>query len=399
MAGRVGVMGILLVVCVLAGGVIGYGVGRSVAPAESGFSPDDQVSGVRTAAGQAGVERDSVNAAIAGSRESAITHAVSVATPAVVGINVIELRQYRRWSPWGDDPFFRNFFGDDVVTQQVQDLGSGFLISPDGYILTNDHVAGNAKEITVTMTGGHTYKAELVGSDQVTDVALLKIDGKDLPYLRLGNSDNIIIGEWAIALGNPFGLFERNNKPTVTVGVVSSTDMNLRAQEGRSYRGMIQTDAAINAGNSGGPLINSVGEVIGMNAVIYTMNQGNIGIGFAIPINKVKTIVAELKRSGKVEREFWTGLEIQPVDRRIARYFGLTRVEGVIISDVKNGSPADKAGLKVGDIILEANGEKIVDESSLVGVVDDARTGDVVKLKIFRDRDEMTVNLRLERRR
>jgi len=392
-------MGILLVVCVVTGGVIGYGIGKSAAPAETGVVFDEPLFQSGGAATQNVAGRDSTNTAITGSRESAITHAVSVATPAVVGINVIELRQYRRWSPWGDDPFFRNFFGDDVVTQQVQDLGSGFIISPDGYILTNDHVAGNAKEITVTMTSGHTYKAELVGTDQVTDVALLKIDGQNLPYLRLGNSDDIIIGEWAIALGNPFGLFERNNKPTVTVGVVSSTDMNLRAQEGRNYRGMIQTDAAINAGNSGGPLINSVGEVIGMNAVIYTMNQGNIGIGFAIPINKVKAIVAELKRSGKVERAFWTGLEIQPVDRRIARYFGMKSVEGVIVSDVANGSPADKAGLKVGDIILEANGEKIVDQSSLIGVIDDAGPSEVVKLKIFRDQEETTISLRPERRR
>jgi serine protease Do len=250
------------------------------------------------------------------------------------------------------------------------------------------------------MTNGEKHKAELVGTDQVSDVALLKIDGKNLPYLKLGNSDDVIIGEWVIALGNPFGLFAVNDKPTVTVGVVSSTGMNLSAQEGRIYKGMIQTDAAINAGNSGGPLVNSVGEVIGVNAVIYSPSRegGNIGLGFAIPINRVKSIMAELKRSGKVEREFWTGLEIQAVDRRIAKYFGLERVEGVIISDVKRGSPGDRAGFKVGDIILAANGEKVTDESSLMSVIDDAKVGDVVALKVIREKKEVQIKLKLEKR-
>ncbi len=292
---------------------------------------------------------------------------VAEASPAVVGINVTEVRQYRYRSPWGDDPFFRQFFGDRTYTQQVQGLGSGFLISADGYILTNDHVAGNAKEITVTLTDGEKYKAELVGTDQVSDIALLKIDGKNLPFLRLGNSDDVIIGEWVIAFGNPFGLFDISDKPTVTVGVVSATKMNLRAEEGRVYRGMIQTDAAINSGNSGGPLVNSVGEVIGVNSVIYTPNQGSIGLGFAIPINRVKTIVAELKRSGKDRAGVLDRLEVQTVDARVARYFGLDKAEGVIVSDVKTRkSGRTGRASRCGDIILEANGEKITDESRIV---------------------------------
>ena len=248
------------------------------------------------------------------------------------------------------------------------------------------------------MTGGDEYRAELMGSDQISDIALLKIDGRDLPYLKLGDSDDVLIGEWVIALGNPFGLFDVADKPTVTVGVVSATGMNLRAREGRAYRGMIQTDAAINSGNSGGPLVNSLAEVIGVNAVIFTPNQGNIGLGFAIPVNRVKTIVDELKRSGKIEREYWTGFEVQAVDRRIARYFGLSRVEGVIISDIKDGSPAERAGFEVGDIILEANGERIDDVYSLIAILDEASTGDVIRLKIFRERETVQKNLRLERR-
>jgi serine protease Do len=393
-----------IVVPLGAGLAIGYAIGHgtgagteSVSETPAGSAAGEPMWGAGGSA-ESQQSRDSLSDVISGSRRTAITRAVSAASRAVVGINVVELRQFRQWSPWGDDPFFRHFFGDQTYTERVQGLGSGFLVSPDGYILTNDHVAGNAKEITVTMTDGKQYQAKLVGSDLVTDIALLKVDGGNFPYLRLGSSDDVIIGEWVIALGNPFGLFQVNDKPTVTVGVVSATGMNLRAQEGRVYRGMIQTDAAINSGNSGGPLINSLGDVIGVNSVIYTPNQGNIGVGFAIPINRVKRIMAELRRNGKVERAFWTGLEIQPVDRRIARYFGLSSVEGVIVTEVKRGSPADRAGFKVEDVILEVNGEKIYDESSLVAIVDDAAEGESIRVKVFRNRKSIDLRLRLERR-
>jgi serine protease Do len=399
MIARVGGLLLLVLATSLGGGVIGYSVAKNAsvetAPASTpdGEGTFEQAFAVNTDAQR----RASVGETLMGGRRNAITRAVAAASPAVVGINVVELRQYRQVSPWGDDPFFRQFFGDRTYTQQVQGLGSGFIISPDGYILTNDHVAGNAKEITVTMTNGKQFKATLVGTDLISDIALLKIDGKDLPYTRLGTSDDVIIGEWVIALGNPFGLFDINDKPTVTVGVVSNTGMKIESGEGRVYRDMIQTDAAINSGNSGGPLLNATGEVIGVNSVIYTPNQGNIGLGFAIPINRVKTVVAELRRSGKIERNFWTGLQIQAVDRRIARYFGLDKVQGVIVSEVKRSSPADRAGMREGDIIIEANGEKVNDEASLVAIVDDAHTGDSLKLKVIRDRHEMNVVLRLEK--
>jgi len=394
MRGKVLVIILMLLLPLVGGGLIGYNLGQK--------SPDREVVATEAKYEPVPVQdsrsRDSVSSTVSVSRRNAITRTVADASPAVVGITVTEVRQYRYRSPWGDDPFFRHFFGDQTYTQQVQGLGSGFLISADGYILTNDHVAGNAKEITVTLTNGEKYKAELIGTDMVSDITLLKIDGKNLPFLRLGNSDDVIIGEWAIAFGNPFGLFDISDKPTVTVGVVSATRMNLRAEEGRVYRGMIQTDAAINSGNSGGPLLNSVGEVIGVNSVIYTPNQGSIGLGFAIPINRVKTIVAELKRSGKIEREYWTGLEVQTVDARVARYFGLEKAEGVIVSDVKRGSPGARAGFKVGDIIREVNGEKVTDESSIVSMIDDARVGDVLAMKIYRDRNTINLSLKLEKR-
>jgi serine protease Do len=392
------VVGLVVLLPFIGGGLLGYNFGHSsgsvvVVPSTFDGAPFQEAQTV----GYSRDERDSVNDIVSHSRRNAITRTVALVSPAVVGINVTEVRQYRQWSPWGDDPFFRQFFGDRVYTQRVQGLGSGFIISADGYILTNDHVAGNAKEITVTLTNGTKYNARLIGTDQVSDISLLKIDAKELPNIKLGNSDDVITGEWVIALGNPFGLFDISDKPTVTVGVVSATGMNLRAQEGRVYKGMIQTDASINSGNSGGPLVNSVGEVIGVNSVIYTPNQGSIGLGFAIPINRVKSIVAELKRSGKIDREWYTGLEIQTVDIRVARYFGLDKAEGVIVSDVKGGSPGDRAGFRVGDIILEANGEKVADEAALSSIVNDLRVGDVVKMKVMRDRKTMDLRLKLEK--
>jgi len=339
---------------------------------------------------------------IASSRENAITRAVRKVSPAVVGINVTEVREYVDpfFQFFGDDPFFRRFFGDRTIRQKVRALGSGFVISPDGYIVTNDHVAGNAAEITVTMTSGKRVSARLIGTDPVTDVALLKIDGDNLPYLGLGNSDETVVGEWAIAFGNPFGLFEINDKPTVTVGVISSTQMNLGRVDNRLYRDMIETDAAINGGNSGGPLVDAHGDVIGVNTLIFTGGQSStyVGYGFAIPINRVKKVVAELKRSGKVDRDVSVGFQVQDVDLRIARILGLPRAAGVIISEVVRGGAADKAGLQEGDVILEVNGQGIGSELDLYTLLTDAKPGDVWRMKIFRSQKTITITMNLQRR-
>jgi serine protease Do len=341
-------------------------------------------------------DKDKTNDDVSNSRRNAITRTVALVSPAVVGINVTEIRTYREY----DDPFMQYFFGDRRYQQKVQSLGSGFLISSDGYILTNDHVAGNAAKIVVTMTNGEKYDAKLIGSDVVTDVALLKIEGKNLPYIKMGNSDEVLIGEWAIAFGNPFGLFEINDKPTVTVGVISNINVTLdRVDEKRVYKNLLQTDAAINTGNSGGPLVNSVGEVIGMNTIIYSPNQGSVGLGFAIPINKVRNILKELKDHGKVEREFWTGLEIQGINAGIARYYGLKKSEGVIITDVAKNSPGDKVELKPGDIITDINGTKIIDENTVFDLIKDAKAGDVLNLKVFRNDRTTDIALKLEKKK
>lgn len=336
------------------------------------------------------------------SRRNIITQTVQKVSPAVVGINVIEIRQYRDpFSYFFDDPFFRQFFGDRRnYSQRIQGLGSGFIISPDGYIITNDHVAGNASEITVTMTDGTHHKAEIIGTDPVSDICLLKIDGENLPFLELGNSEDIIIGEWVIALGNPFGLFELNDQPTVTVGVISARGMNLEPINNRYYINMLQTDAPINGGNSGGPLVNSLGQVIGMNTLIFTAggSQGNIGLGFAIPINKVRKIATELKEKGKIERDFQIGMSIQSIDEGIARYYDLKTTRGVIVTKIVPNSPADKADIRAGDIITEIEGYKINNEKVLFGVFQEFRVNQTISLKIIRDNNEMIKRMKLVRK-
>lgn len=337
---------------------------------------------------------------ISESRENAITRAVKKVSPAVVGINVEEVREVQDpFSMFNNDPFFKQFFGNRGPQKQVvKELGSGYIISPDGYILTNDHVAGNATKISVTMTNGETIEAKLIGSDKNSDVALLKIDKNNLDYVKLGNSDDVIIGEWVIALGNPFGLFEINDKPTVTVGVVSAKDMKVNAEGNRVYKDMIQTDASINAGNSGGPLVNAEGEVIGMNTIIFTgggYSTGSIGVGFAISINRVKKLMEEIKVNGKIERNFNVGFRIQGIDDRIAKYLKLDKAEGVVVTEVMRGSLSDNAGLKPEDVIIEANGEIIKNERDLLFIINDLRTGDNLNMKIIRDGSRKEIDMKL----
>ncbi|RMI26242.1 MAG: PDZ domain-containing protein [Calditrichaeota bacterium] len=305
-----------------------------------------------------------------------------------------------------DDPFWQYFFPelfrDQVYERKVESLGSGFIISEDGYVVTNEHVVGNAAEIIVTMTNGRRYEAHLVGSDYLTDIALLKIEGEDLPYIEFGDSDNLIVGEWVIALGNPFGLFELNDKPTVTVGVISAVDRDWgRTNDGRLYMDMIQTDAAINRGNSGGPLVNSLGQVIGMNAFIYTgsqYEQGFVGIGFAIPINKIKEVVAELRDRGQINRQYWLGIyDAQDVTPMIVAALELPVDYGVIISSLARNGPAYKAGLRQYDVIIEVQGTTVHNQREMLQVLrsSDLKVGDKIRVKAIRNGEvrEFTITL------
>jgi serine protease Do len=335
------------------------------------------------------------------SRNNLITETVKNVSPAVVGINVTEIRTYRDpyASFFGNDPFFQQFFGNKTYNQEVKSLGSGTIISKDGYILTNDHVAGNADKIVVTLTDGTHKNAKIVGSDPVSDICVLKIEGDNLPYIPFGNSDDVMIGEWVIALGNPFGFFEINDQPTVTVGVISAKGMNVDPVNNRYYLGMLQTDASINSGNSGGPLVNSLGELIGMNTLIYTAGgTGSIGLGFAIPVNKVKKIIDDIKKFGKIDRSFWTGIYAQNIDDGILKYYKLSSARGVIVTNVQKNSPAYKAGIEGGDIILSIGNVRISNYNSFVGTLLEFKTGDSINLEILRDNNLITKKMTLDKK-
>ena len=342
-----------------------------------------------------------VNDQVSNSRRTAITRAVEGVSDAVCGINVTQIRQARR-SNYYDDPFLRFFFPERIPRQAIKSLGSGFLISSDGFILTNEHVVNNASEILVVLSDGSTHNAEVVGSDYITDIALIKIEGNNYDYIRFGDSENVIIGEWVIALGNPFGIFEINSKPTVTVGVVSAVDRDFGRQSNeRVYQDMIQTDAAINQGNSGGPLVNSLGEVIGMNTFIYTgsdYNTGSIGLGFALPSNHIIRVIKDLREHGEVNRRFRTGLEVEDTSPIVARYFRLGSTSGVIVTDIEKSSSAARAGLEVRDIILEVNDKKIVDEGDIWSVIEnsDLRGGDKLNFKVLRGQRILNISMKLE---
>jgi len=342
-------------------------------------------------------------------RQNAITRAVAKVSPAVVGINVLQVRRIVKRSPFSvDDPLWRmlfpELFRDQVYEQKVQSLGSGFIISPDGYLVTNEHVVEDAQKILVTMTNGKRYDAKIVGSDRVTDISLLKIDDKNLPYIEWGDSDDLLVGEWVIALGNPFGLFELNDKPTVTVGVVSAVDRDWGRipETGRLYMDMIQTDAAINHGNSGGPLVNSLGQAIGMNTFIFTgsrYQEGSVGIGFAIPANRIREIVKELKEKGEIKRDYWLGIaKVQDLTPYIARALDIKVEQGVIIAQIEPGSPAQKAGLRVEDVIVALNGKKITSAQELIDALQnsDLRVGDVLTFDIVRENRKLKIKVKLE---
>jgi len=285
----------------------------------------------------------------------AFTDVAKKATPAVVFLKVesAPLQEddlYGGMNPFGDE-FFRRFFGTPPGGQQKPQpqisQGSGFLVSSDGYIMTNAHVVRGADKITVVFNDGREMDGSVVGADSHTDVAIIKIEGKNFPFLKLGDSDKMEIAEWVIAIGSPFQL-----EASVTVGVVSAKGrQNLRIND---FEDFIQTDAAINPGNSGGPLLNLNGEVIGINTAIFSRNGGYMGIGFAIPSKMATYVMKQIIESGVVTRGF-LGVSLQPIDKDLADAFGLEKPEGALISEIVKGSPADKAGLKQGDIILEYN--------------------------------------------
>lgn len=289
-------------------------------------------------------------------------------------------------NPYGVPPdqlpeIFRHLFENRGQPHQreARSLGSGFIISADGYVLTNYHVIADADEISVRFSDRQEYVAEVIGKDRRSDIALLKIDGKKLPTVRFAKPGDLKVGEWVLAIGSPFGL-----DYSVSQGIVSAIGRSIPNERNENYVPFIQTDVAINPGNSGGPLFNLEGEVVGINSQIYTRSGGSIGLSFSIPVGLVLDVTAQLKAGGKVSRG-WLGVGIQDVDKDLARSFGLSKPAGALVSHVEPGSPADAAGFEVGDVILTFDGQKILESSDLPHVVGLTRPGDKVPVQIMRN--------------
>jgi serine protease Do len=335
-------------------------------------------------------------------RDNAIVEATRRLSPAVVSVTAIRQKVVPR------DPFYQWFQqyyygqlppGERYSNLEYSVLGSGVVVDPDGYILTNEHVIRDAGKIYVTMSDGTQAEATVAGSTFSYDLALLKIQAKNLPYATLGDSDKLVPGEWVIAIGSPFGYLLNDTQPTVTVGVVSALHRDVKSSSENQplFMNMIQTDAAVNPGNSGGPLASSDGEVIGINTFIFSTGQGsNVGMGFAMPVNTAKMIIDEIRRYGRV-REPWTGLQIGELTSDMAQRKGIGVESGLLVTAVS--SPAVEAGIKAGDVVLEINGAKIANVDQALRAFFGHRVGDVLNVTIFRDGKKSSVQLKLTEQR
>ena len=327
---------------------------------------------------------------------------VKEAAPSVVNIystHIVHMRSFP--NPFFDDPFFRQFFGDRSgpndnreITRREQVLGSGVIVSPNGYILTANHVVDGADEIKVVIgDNDKKFTCKVVGTDRQTDVAVLKIDAKDLPAITLGDSDQLEVGDIVLAIGNPFGLSR-----TVTMGIVSALGRHGYGINGpNGYEDFIQTDAAINHGNSGGALVDAEGRLVGINTWIASSSGGSEGIGFAVPINIARYAMERLINGGKVTRAF-LGVALQDVDASLAKSFDLPNQSGALVSDVSTNTPAEKAGIKSGDVIVEFNGKEVTDAHSLQLTVSECAPGSPAAIKLIRDGRARTINVTLGER-
>jgi serine protease Do len=337
--------------------------------------------------------------AIAHSRQNAITNAVREVSPAVVSVTVTEVVDGRGTM---HDEFIRFFFGHGIE-REFTSVGSGFIISEDGLIVTNQHVVGkNAKEIVIANLQGETYDAKLIGSDELTDIALLKIESDGpFPFVEFSDSDEVIVGEWALAMGNPFGLFE-DGQPAVTVGVVSAKNRDFRPDPNypRVYMDMIQTDAAINQGNSGGPLLNSEGKVIGVNTFIYTggTSAGFVGLSFAIPSNRVERIINQLLTAGEVVLDYDPGMKFTSMTEPLIHRYRLPYIQGLLVTSVNKNGPALESGVMPGDIILRIGDERVLSKMHAWALMREYKVGDTMELELLRDGEPYYTEMLLRKR-
>jgi serine protease Do len=332
------------------------------------------------------------------SRRNAIVSASQRVSPAVVSVSVTATRTVRS-DPFGGmphDEFFDRFFPPMEYQQHVSGLGSGVIVDAGGLVVTNEHVVRDADEVKVTLTDGRQVSARVLGATDVYDLAVLKIEGSKLPAAPLGDSDDLVVGEWAIAIGSPFGYLLNDPHPTVTAGVVSATGRDIKSEvtDAGMYKNMIQTDAAINPGNSGGPLVNADGEVIGINTFIFTQSGGSIGLGFAIPINLVKRVLSEIRTYGHV-RIAWPGMTLQPVTPFVAQRLGFTDLGGLVVSRVDDGGPAAKASIRVGDRVRKVNGQTVNSLDDARRGIYGAEVGDRLRLTVERSGKTLDLTLTL----
>lgn len=324
---------------------------------------------------------------------NALADVAAAVTPSVVNISTTKtVKQENPLYPFFEDPFLRKFFGQPDGSgggryQEFKErsLGSGVIVSPDGYIVTNNHVIDGASEIKVVLNDKSEFKGKVIGTDPRSDIAVIKIDAKHLPALQWGSSDELRAGEMVMAVGSPFGLSQ-----SVTTGIVSAVG---RANVGiTDYEDFIQTDAAINPGNSGGALINMRGQLVGVNTAIFSRTGGYQGIGFAVPAKIAKQVMDSLVKTGKVVRG-WLGVSVQDVTPELAKQFGVENAEGALVGEVVKGSPAEKAGIKRGDVIVAVDGKKVEDSGHLRNMAASTKVGSRLKLDIIRDKNKMTVDV------
>lgn len=327
--------------------------------------------------------------------------------PAVVSVSVVQVYTYggkRYYYPFRSfdphlDEFLREFFEAPREYRQ-SGLGSGVIIDKEGYILTNEHVVSGADEIEVTLPDGRKFKGVLKGADPRSDLAVIKIDAPDLPVAKLGDSDKIKTGQWVMAIGNPFGFIMNNPQPTITVGLISALHRSFSYKgmdQHRYYGNLIQTDAAINRGNSGGPLVNLKGEIIGINALIYSTTGGYQGIGFAIPINRAKKILDELI-AGKEIIYGWMGVQVQSLTPELVASFSFPDTKGALIAEIISDSPADKSGLKKGDLIRKIDDKEVLNSNDLVNIITSLNLGEKVEVLVWRDGKEVPYTITIGQR-